>query len=69
MSAHQRIESALTQQQALHWFGVIPPDLWLITRARSVNWVYNYLLGFYEDNKRPLGSIIISLIVQPCPTR
>jgi ubiquinol-cytochrome c reductase cytochrome c1 subunit len=55
VSAHQPIESALTQQQALRWFGVIPPDLSLITRARSINWVYNYLLGFYEDNKRPFG--------------
>lgn len=69
VSAHQRIESALTKQQALHWFGVIPPDLSLITRARSVNWVYNYLLGFYEDNKRPFGvnNYLVNRTAMPDP--
>lgn len=37
------------------WFGVQPPDLTLETRLRSPDWVYNYLIGFYEDDSRPLG--------------
>jgi len=37
------------------WFGVQPPDLTLETRLRSSDWVYNYLVGFYEDSSRPLG--------------
>jgi ubiquinol-cytochrome c reductase cytochrome c1 subunit len=49
------IKSSLHKKEALLWFGRIPPDLSLITRARSIDWVYNYLLGFYPDNKRPFG--------------
>ena len=37
------------------WFGRVPPDLSLETRARGANWVYTYLLSFYLDESRPLG--------------
>ena len=36
-------------------FGIAPPDLSLIARSRGVNWVYNYLRGFYVDESRPFG--------------
>lgn len=36
-------------------FGIAPPDLSLIARSRGVNWLYNYLRGFYLDESRPLG--------------
>ena len=41
--------------QAAEWFGKQPPDLTLETGARGPEWVYNYLLGFYLDEKRPNG--------------
>ena len=37
------------------WFGIQPPDLTLETRLRSPDWVYSYLLSFYDDPARPLG--------------
>lgn len=37
------------------WFGRIPPDLTLETRARGPAWVYTYLNSFYLDASRPLG--------------
>ncbi len=43
------------------WFGVAPPDLSVITRARSseagsgADWVYTYLRSFYRDPTRPTG--------------
>jgi ubiquinol-cytochrome c reductase cytochrome c1 subunit len=37
------------------WFGAAPPDLSVETRLRSPDWVYTYLLSFYEDGKRPYG--------------
>jgi len=37
------------------WFGTPPPDLSLITRSRSPEWVYNYLRSFYIDESRPWG--------------
>ena len=33
-------------------FGVAPPDLSLIARSRGVDWLYNFLRGFYIDESR-----------------
>lgn len=41
---------------ATGWFGAMPPDLTLAARARGPQWVYNYLMTFYVDDKRPLGT-------------
>lgn len=49
------IKSSLQEKEALQWFGKPPPDLSLSTRARNIDWVYNYLLGFYLDDTRPFG--------------
>ncbi|MEW6168093.1 MAG: cytochrome c1 [Pseudomonadota bacterium] len=38
------------------WFGAKPPDLTLETRMRGADWVYNYLMTFYVDDSRPLGT-------------
>lgn len=38
------------------WFGAAPPDLSLETRLRGDDWVYTYLLSFYEDPNRPWGA-------------
>lgn len=49
------IQTAMTKKDAEKWFGVAPPDLSVIARARGVNWLYTYLLSFYRDESRPLG--------------
>jgi len=36
-------------------FGIVPPDLSLVARSRGVNWLYNYLRGFYIDESREIG--------------
>jgi ubiquinol-cytochrome c reductase cytochrome c1 subunit len=36
-------------------FGVVPPDLSLIARSRSADWLYTYLRSFYKDPSRPTG--------------
>jgi ubiquinol-cytochrome c reductase cytochrome c1 subunit len=41
--------------QAEQWFGRLPPDLTLETKARGSDWVYSYLMGFYLDSSRPFG--------------
>mgnify|MGYP000308877328 FL=1 len=41
--------------QAEQWFGRVPPDLTLETKARGAEWVYSYLMGFYLDGSRPMG--------------
>ena len=40
---------AMHPEQAKSWFGKAPPDLSLIGRSRGADWLYSYLLGFYQD--------------------
>jgi ubiquinol-cytochrome c reductase cytochrome c1 subunit len=37
------------------WFGATPPDLSVIARSRSPDWLYTYLRSFYRDDTRPTG--------------
>jgi ubiquinol-cytochrome c reductase cytochrome c1 subunit len=37
------------------WFGKQPPDLSLMARARSPDYIYGFLKGFYVDKARPWG--------------
>lgn len=46
---------AMDDADANRWFGVTPPDLSVIARARGTDWLYSYLLSFYLDPSRPLG--------------
>jgi ubiquinol-cytochrome c reductase cytochrome c1 subunit len=46
---------AMDPEDAKRWFGVAPPDLSVITRARGVDWLYTYLRSFYKDESRPWG--------------
>ena len=41
--------------EAEQWFGKRPPDLSLIARSRSPDYVYSFLHGFYADKTRPWG--------------
>jgi ubiquinol-cytochrome c reductase cytochrome c1 subunit len=46
---------AMQPADAEQWFGVPPPDLSVIARARGADWLYSFLLSFYQDEKRPTG--------------
>lgn len=46
---------SMPKDDATRWFGVAPPDLSVITRARGVDWIYTYLKSFYIDESRPFG--------------
>jgi ubiquinol-cytochrome c reductase cytochrome c1 subunit len=47
--------NTMSVDYAAEAFGVSPPDLSLIARSRGVDWLYNYLRGFYVDESRPFG--------------
>ena len=51
----ETITIAMDEDDAKNWFGVTPPDLSVIARARGTDWLYTYLLSFYLDPSRPLG--------------
>ena len=54
---------AMRSKDAKEWFGALPPDLSLSTRARSAmgdsgagaDWVYTYLRAYYRDASRATG--------------
>lgn len=37
------------------WLGIVPPDLSLIAKVRSPDWLYTYFHAFYKDDSRPTG--------------
>jgi len=53
--------SAMPADLGANAFGIAPPDLTLVARARATtsasgtDWLYGYLTGFYEDESRPYG--------------
>ena len=52
---------AMTTKDAKDWFGAVPPDLSVITRAKSgergsgADYLYTYLRTYYKDDTRPTG--------------
>ena len=45
----------MAEADAKRWFGTAPPDLSLIARSRSAEWIYTFLLSFQEDEKSATG--------------
>ena len=50
------MQAAMDPGSAKLAFGVFPPDLSVIARARGQDWLYTYLRSFYMDTKRPSGA-------------
>jgi len=47
---------AMRAEDAKKWFGVIPPDLSVISRAKGTDWLYTYLRTFYLDQEKSTGT-------------
>jgi ubiquinol-cytochrome c reductase cytochrome c1 subunit len=47
--------NAMRPEDGEKWFVTAIPDLTLVTRWRSPDWVYTYLKSFYVDPTRPWG--------------
>jgi ubiquinol-cytochrome c reductase cytochrome c1 subunit len=43
------IRSSMPEKDAIEWFGKVPPDLSLVARSRSPDWIFNFLTTFYAD--------------------
>ncbi|WP_075187282.1 ubiquinol-cytochrome c reductase [Teredinibacter haidensis] len=46
---------SMAADKSKQWLGATPPDLTLVTRARSSEWVHTFLRSFYKDESRPTG--------------
>ena len=51
----QTMTVAMSPANGKAWFGNPPPDLTVEARIRGRDWLYNYLLGFYRDEKSATG--------------
>ncbi|SVB75025.1 uncharacterized protein METZ01_LOCUS227879, partial [marine metagenome] len=51
----ETIEATMPTNDAVRWFGTSPPDMSLIARARGVDYIYNFLKGFYLSPDSPTG--------------
>ena len=74
--AHDRIARAagitpakMPDKNRKWWFGATPPDLTLIARVHSADWLYTYLHVFYSDPTRPVGSnnLLVDNVNMPNP--
>jgi ubiquinol-cytochrome c reductase cytochrome c1 subunit len=45
----ETMDIAMRPDDAEKWLGKLPPDLSLISRSRGADWLYTYLLTFYQD--------------------
>ncbi|SDN21401.1 cytochrome c1 [Vreelandella arcis] len=55
MAFNDQMHTALPKENAETWFGVTPPDLTLTARLHGTDWLYSYLLSFYQDPDRATG--------------
>ena len=57
----EMMTTTMAPKDAKTWFGVVPPDLSVISRAKSSgagtggDYLYTYLRNFYKDDTRPTG--------------
>ena len=51
----ETINVSMPSVAAERWFGVAPPDLSLIGRAKGADYIYSFLKGFYVQEGSPTG--------------
>jgi ubiquinol-cytochrome c reductase cytochrome c1 subunit len=56
---------AMRPKDASSWFGKAPPDLSLTARSRGPDWIYTYLLSFYQDESGGWNNLVLSNAAMP----
>lgn len=61
------MKAAMDAEAAKQAYGVAPPDLSVIARARGADWLYTYLRSFYVDSTRASGvnNVVFSGVGMP----
>lgn len=61
------MQSAMRKKEGEEWFGVVPPDLSVIARARGADWLYTYLRAFYRDDATATGwnNLVFDRVAMP----
>ncbi|MGD2129987.1 MAG: cytochrome c1 [Lysobacterales bacterium] len=58
---------AMRPKDASAWFGKVPPDLSLTARSRGPDWIYSYLLNFYQDESGGWNNTVLQNAAMPNP--
>jgi ubiquinol-cytochrome c reductase cytochrome c1 subunit len=61
----ETMEAAMEPEDAEAWFGKAPPDLSVISRSRGSDWLYTYLLTFYQDESGGWNNQTLSNVSMP----
>ena len=51
----ETIRASMPVADAERWYGVAPPDMSLIARAKGADYIYSFLKSFYVDQDSPTG--------------
>ncbi|KPQ22161.1 MULTISPECIES: cytochrome c1 [unclassified Halomonas] len=67
MAFNDQMNTAMSEDDGEAWFGAPPPDLTLSARLHGTDWLYSYLLSFYQDPERPTGvnNTVFELVAMP----
>ena len=57
--------NAMTKEAGELFFGKAPPDLSLVGRSRGADWIYNYLINFYQDDSGGWNNTILENAAMP----
>ena len=69
----EMMTTTMQPKDAKAWFGVVPPDLSVIARAKASpgntggDYLYTYLRSFYKDDSRPTGwnNLVVANVAMP----
>jgi len=61
----ETMDIAMKADQSITWFGKTPPDLSLVGRSRGPDWLYSYLLGFYQDDSGGWNNTLLPNAAMP----
>jgi ubiquinol-cytochrome c reductase cytochrome c1 subunit len=52
---YETIQSNMSADDSARWFGRTPPDMSLMARAKTTDYIFNFLKAFYIDPDSPTG--------------
>lgn len=56
---------AMPSEDAANWFGKVPPDLSLMSRARGTDYLYTFLRSFYIDENGASNNKVLPMTSMP----
>lgn len=60
----ETMQVAMQAEDAVGWLDAAPPDLSVVSRSRGVDWLYSYLMSFYQDDDKSRPTGVNNLVFQ-----